>query len=291
MPNIIEKIEEKIRIPVEYLNAFQCFDLDDSINRDDLAKEAHFLSEVLGNALRYFYNCPITISLRSKKLLLAKKINSKMGYFVMLYFVILVYPLIGYFDAQSAVTYQRGKIKENEKIIKRDKSIFHTIKNNNNAVNTIENNLDDLGMLMKQRTSWLSLIKVIEENTPQGIWLTSLKVADKQSVSAILENKENYNDKLFLKNIEWQRKNKLPLRPNQIDKISIIGYSIYDVSIEDVEQSLPERFLQKLKEYNLQFIMQDRASSKVKNEVILDEAQNITSFELIITVFNALPGE
>ena len=209
-----------------------------------------------------------------------------MLYFLMLYFVILIYPIVGYFDGESTINYYTSQIEKSKNSIKKDKRYYTKIESNNKQLVKINKDLEELSSLRKKRTDWLSLLKHIEENIPFGILLTTIKIAGKEDV--LSKNNESLVDSVFKDNIKWQQDNKKPLKANEVDKILIKGYSIYDVSIDSVEESLPERFLKKLKEFDLEFIMLAPSFSGVKNEIILDEAQNITSFQMIITLFNPL---
>ena len=54
---------EKLRIPVDYLNAFQVVGIGQEINKDQLLEVAPMFSELIGLALKHIVSCPVDISL------------------------------------------------------------------------------------------------------------------------------------------------------------------------------------------------------------------------------------
>ena len=290
LPYLVDSLSNKLRVPVDYLNAFQCFNIDKRIDRNQLAQTAHLMSEVLGVVLRGFYDCAVEIHLRSKKLIAERRMRSKIGYFIMLYIVLLIYPIVSYLSADFAIEYYSHKIRNNEQKINKKNVIYNKIFSSERQRGAIEKNLQNITSLIKHRTDWIKIFKIIEKNRPLGVLFSSI-VPIKDSGSIAVPAKVNKGisgvDMNFAEQIKWQRENKKQEK-HTIDRFLIKGYAIYNVPISDVKQSLPEQFLQRLKAYDLEFIMFEEKLSYVKNEVILDEAQNITYFELSITLFKGV---
>jgi type IV pilus assembly protein PilM len=72
---------EKLRIPVDYFNAFQIVALSPEINKESLAEVAHMFSEVIGLGLRHSTVCPIEISLLPNSLRKINELKLKIPYF------------------------------------------------------------------------------------------------------------------------------------------------------------------------------------------------------------------
>ena len=72
---------EKLRIPVEYLNPFQAINLADEVDREQLSDLAHMFSEVIGLALRHVTTCPVEITLIPDSIRKLREFNAKKPYF------------------------------------------------------------------------------------------------------------------------------------------------------------------------------------------------------------------
>jgi type IV pilus assembly protein PilM len=69
MPYTAQFFSEKLNLPVEYFNPLRNVQLDEGLNRDELAKVAHSMGEVVGLGLRNLARCPVDLNLmpRSSK--------------------------------------------------------------------------------------------------------------------------------------------------------------------------------------------------------------------------------
>ena len=57
---------EKLNLPVEYFNPLRNVQLEDGLNREELAKVAHSMGEVVGLGLRNLARCPVDLNLMPK---------------------------------------------------------------------------------------------------------------------------------------------------------------------------------------------------------------------------------
>src|SRR6185436_18710323 len=57
---------EKLNLAVDYFNPLRNVQLDPSVNREELAKVAHSLGEVVGLGLRNLARCPVDLNLMPK---------------------------------------------------------------------------------------------------------------------------------------------------------------------------------------------------------------------------------
>ena len=66
MPYTAQFFSEKLNLPVEYFNPLRNIQLDPDLNREELAKVAHSLGEVVGLGLRNLAHCPVDLNLMPK---------------------------------------------------------------------------------------------------------------------------------------------------------------------------------------------------------------------------------
>jgi type IV pilus assembly protein PilM len=80
MPYTAQFFSEKLNLPVEYFNPLRNVQLDETINREELAKLAHSLGEVVGLGLRELAHCPVNLNLMPKSSKKRQQFNQKKPY-------------------------------------------------------------------------------------------------------------------------------------------------------------------------------------------------------------------
>ena len=76
-----EFFQEKLRLPVTYLNTFPVVAIDDSVDKELLQSKAPMCQELIGTALHSVGSCPINISLLPKVIRRQYELNAKKPYF------------------------------------------------------------------------------------------------------------------------------------------------------------------------------------------------------------------
>lgn len=106
MPYTAEFFSEKLSLPaeaVEYFNPFRNLQLDPDLNREELAKVAHSLGEVVGLGLRNVAHCPVELNLMPKSSLKRQEFNQKKPFIVAaICCLILVVAAFGFFNGRVA---------------------------------------------------------------------------------------------------------------------------------------------------------------------------------------------
>ncbi len=85
MPYTAQFFSEKLNLPaeaVEYFNPLRYVQLDPELNREDLAKVAHNLGEVVGLGLRNLAHCPVELNLMPKSSLKRQQLSQRKPYFI-----------------------------------------------------------------------------------------------------------------------------------------------------------------------------------------------------------------
>ena len=80
MPYTAQFFSEKLNLPVEYFNPLRNIQLDTELNREELAKIAHSLGEVVGLGLRNLAHCPVDLNLMPKSSKKRQQFSEKMPY-------------------------------------------------------------------------------------------------------------------------------------------------------------------------------------------------------------------
>ena len=80
MPYTAQFFSEKLNLPVEYFNPLRNIQLDAELNREELAKVAHSLGEVVGLGLRNLAHCPVDLNLMPKSSKKRQQFSEKKPY-------------------------------------------------------------------------------------------------------------------------------------------------------------------------------------------------------------------
>jgi len=82
MPYTAQFFSEKLNLPVEYFNPLRNLQIHDELPREELAKVAHSLGEVVGLGLRNLAHCPVELNLMPKSSLKRQEFNQKKPYLI-----------------------------------------------------------------------------------------------------------------------------------------------------------------------------------------------------------------
>src|SRR6266699_6861253 len=82
MPYTAQFFSEKLNLPVEYFNPLRNLQIDPDLLREELAKVAHSLGEVVGLGLRNLAHCPVELNLMPKSSLKRREFAQKKPYLV-----------------------------------------------------------------------------------------------------------------------------------------------------------------------------------------------------------------
>src|SRR6266702_6844785 len=83
MPYTAQFFAEKLNLTeVEYFNPLRNLQIDPALNREELAKVAHSLGEVVGLGLRNLAHCPVELNLMPKSSIKRREFNQKKPYLV-----------------------------------------------------------------------------------------------------------------------------------------------------------------------------------------------------------------
>ena len=110
MPYTAQFFSEKLNLPVEYFNPLRNLQIDPDVPRDDLAKVAHSLGEVVGLGLRNLAHCPVELNLMPKSSLKRREFAQKKPFLAAaaLCLILIVYA-IGFFQNRGVETKTKAR--------------------------------------------------------------------------------------------------------------------------------------------------------------------------------------
>jgi hypothetical protein len=184
MPYTAQFFSEKLNLPVEYFNPLRNLQIDDSLPREELAKVAHSLGEVVGLGLRNLAHCPVELNLMPKSSLKRQEFNQKKPYLVASVFcLILVVFAFGWFYERVADEKQKAldQLKPKVDQLKRD---AQKTADGVAGLKRIQGEADNYFEWMEDRFHWASLLTTLRDalivvedkkekefNTKTGVWI------------------------------------------------------------------------------------------------------------------------
>ncbi len=112
---------EKLRIPVDYFNAFQVISLSPNVDQEMLQEQAHLCGETIGLAMRSFRSTPVEIALIPEAVKQQARMRHKLPYFYAAAAVILIYLGISWWSLGQQVTdLQEKETRMQQKLSEKD---------------------------------------------------------------------------------------------------------------------------------------------------------------------------
>jgi type IV pilus assembly protein PilM len=161
MPYTAQFFSEKLNMApesVEYFNPFRNVAIAPDLNREELAKVAHAMGEVVGLGLRNLAHCPIELNLMPKSALKGQELNKKKPYFVAAALcLLLVLFAIGWFYNKVAEKKASAleTVQQRLEPLQRQQSALNRVMAD---LNNAESQADQYVYWMEDRFFWASLL-------------------------------------------------------------------------------------------------------------------------------------
>ncbi|MBU8902197.1 MAG: pilus assembly protein PilM [Victivallales bacterium] len=169
---------EKLRIPVEYLNSFQIVGLGEGIDREELLDVAPMFSELTGMALREITPVPVEISLMPESIKKHVSLQKKKPYFYASAVSIILCLLVFYWVVSKKRDYDKSCVDAVSAEVAKLENIS---KNVHESSSTLVNVLGEYKKVLEmtdKRSQWINILNDLEIILPDKWWLTSLSAQD-----------------------------------------------------------------------------------------------------------------
>lgn len=173
-------LEEKLNIPVTYLNPVQEVGVAAHIPDDQIAADIHMLAESVGLALRSAGSCHLELNLLppsvARERILRQKQGFVMGSLAMLAVAAGLWAFAGQRDLQQARETLEARTSELKKLEQWAQKVG-TLKQ---QIAEKELHLSAVGSVVAERGEWIELLDAITSRLPDNVWVSQLRpVPDK----------------------------------------------------------------------------------------------------------------
>ena len=166
MPYTAQFFSEKLNLPadaVEYFNPFRNVQIDPALNREELAKVAHSMGEVVGLGLRNLAHCPVELNLMPRSSIKRQQFNQKKPYFVSSVFcLVLMVVAMGWFYDKVARKKEEALVVLNQKVepLQRNEQ---QLKSEVNKMKTADAEADQYISWMEDKFYWSTILTQLRE--------------------------------------------------------------------------------------------------------------------------------
>ena len=165
---------EKLRIPVEYFNAFSTTKIADTVDKNELTDIAHMFIEVIGLGLRHAAECPIEISLFPDSIKQTRELNAKKPYFYAVCASILLCLVITLWGVKRRLAKDQKRVEIASIEVKRTTKMVNDVKRSTGKLNNQKAQYNEALDIIKMRSKWLKVMEALQVIIPDRIWLTSI---------------------------------------------------------------------------------------------------------------------
>jgi type IV pilus assembly protein PilM len=184
MPYTAQFFSEKLNLPVEYFNPLRNLQIDPDLPREDLAKVAHSLGEVVGLGLRNLAHCPVELNLMPKSSLQRREFAQKQPYLAAAAFCLVLIVFATYWFYNQVADAKAKALEALKPEVTRLTGDAAKLKTAETALNQVRGEAEIYADTMNDRVYWAklstvlrsSLIAVEEKKTAEfgkntGIWI------------------------------------------------------------------------------------------------------------------------
>ncbi len=175
---------EKLKMPVEYLNVFQVVAIAPGINKEELLEVAPMFSELIGLGLRQIVDCPVEISLTPESVKRFKALQKKKPYFYASAVSMALCLLIFYWGVNRRLQFDKIRVDRTKEEVKKTKAMVDKIKSAMQEMSGVKSQYDEALKIIDSRRAWIGLLNELQTILPDVMWFVNIAQADSKTSKA-----------------------------------------------------------------------------------------------------------
>ena len=172
MRYITDFFQEKLRLPVEYLNTFGALTIAPQVDREQLQAVAPMFQELIGMAMRGVASCPIDISLEPRYIRNQKELNAKKPYFYVAVGLMLVCLAIFSLGVMKLLDFNQRRIARVGEELKKTNEEASAIDGLMGQFNGARSEYEEVRGYFDRRRKWFDMLSELQAIMPDLMWLT-----------------------------------------------------------------------------------------------------------------------
>lgn len=175
MMYITDFFQEKLRLPVEYLNTFGAITIDEQVNKDELQAIAPMFQELIGMSLRSVTQCPIDISLIPDSIRNQKELDRKKPYFYISAISLLVCLGIFHIGVYKRLNFDRSRVERVQDRVEETNKKMQEVTGLVGKMNSAKSRFESAKAFVDARSKWTEMLTELQTLIPDTMWLTTLE--------------------------------------------------------------------------------------------------------------------
>lgn len=175
MMYITDFFQEKLRLPVEYLNTFGAITIAEQVDKEELQAVAPMFQELIGMSLRSITQCPFDISLVPASIRNQKELDRKKPYFYISAASLLVCLGIFYIGVYKRLNFDKSRVDRVQVRVEETNKKMKEVTNLMNQMNSAKSRYENAKAFVDARGKWTGMLTELQELIPDTMWLTTLE--------------------------------------------------------------------------------------------------------------------
>ena len=178
--------QEKLRVPVEYLNTFSAINIGPGVDRNALQAVAPMFQELIGMSIRNVIRCPLEIVLLPRSIRKQKELNRRKPYFYAAAGTLLLCLSIFASGMNMMLNFNQKRVDRVKQEVSKTEAKHQEISGLVGQLNGVKGSFEETVQLFKERNVWGEVIAELQSLMPDTMWLLSF-----EGVGDSAENTEN----------------------------------------------------------------------------------------------------
>lgn len=278
MMYMLDFFQEKLRLPVEFLNTFPAISIAETVDKNELQKYAPMFQELIGLSLHNVTRCPIDISLLPRYIREQRELDRKVPYFYASAAALVVCLLIFVSGVINLRNFGKQRVEsakqEVERVLKKQKEI----KLLDGNLGSIRSQYEKVLGFLNERSQWVNLLSHLQSLIPDSMWLVTLEGQGDSTLTASGNQGNRSDDHETVKVVKSDPAKHLNLTDCsnllEVKKLHLVGYTLAGRSNTDVEEQF-RRNLKNSPYFEEKWVMTESKTS---------HKDNLTYFDITLTI-------
>ena len=167
---VTDFFQEKLRVPVSYLNTFGAISIAPEVDKEALQVVAPTFQELIGMSLRSVTQCPIDISLLPRAIRDQKELDRKKPYFYASAVGLVICLSIFAFGVSKLLDFERRRVERTQVEVDKTNQMLSGVNTLVGQLNSARSEYEEAVGFMQVRDKWTSMLNELQNITPNGMW-------------------------------------------------------------------------------------------------------------------------
>lgn len=269
---------DKLRLPVEYLNAYSLINIGSGVDKNALQSVAISCQELIGVALHARGRCPVAMNLLPRVIKSQMVLNSKKPFFYASAVTLIACLTIFITMVGNYLQTEEKKLQESKSVLQVAKRRKADIDGALNELNSVRQQFENAKSVAGKRAVWSDEINKIQSVIPKDTWLTRIEYWDQARIDANEVAAMSESGSGSAANTSDNMKLADAVKIGEIKRIVITGYMKGPKSDVDNRWSKLRADINALDKDNRFQVRMDKSQSNTQ----IEEIDQVFSFKLVI---------